>query len=209
VVSLVPVVRRRILQFFHLVLVVVLSSASLVRSQASATVLLGVDFDAQCAEADRIFVGTVRAIESRRNPTAPRYFETIVTFNVDEAVAGTVRDTVSLRFAGGQIGDERQSIDGMPEFTSGERYIVFMAPDHDPPLASSVVGFNQGLYTVISRVESAGPRAIVRDRLGHPLDTRALSDRASAAMRAETTVEPGLDDFLSAIRAVRSSAPPR
>jgi hypothetical protein len=170
--------------------------------RADATVLRAVDFDTQSVSANRIFVGEVIAVESRRKPDAPRYFETIVTFRVDEPVAGTMPPTLPLRFSGGQVGDLRQSIDGMPEFAVGERYVVFLEPDQDPPLVSPIVGFNQGLYRVVA--ESAGggvERTVVRDYSGRSL-TAGSAARAAAARSADGT-EPSLDAFLTAIRAAR------
>lgn len=174
---------------------------------AAATVVLPMDFDTQCASAARIFVGTVRAVESRRNPAAPRYFETLVRFAVDEVVAGDAEAEITLRFAGGTIGDERQSIDGMPEFRVGERYVVLADRDDDSPLVSPLVGFNQGLYRVVpapgapSETAAARARLLVRDRAGRPL-------AGTTAAAGEVAAEPGGDgptlaDFLAAVRAAR------
>jgi hypothetical protein len=162
---------------------------------SDATVILGVSFEAQSASADRIFVGEVQAVESRPAPSAPRYFETLVTFRVDQPVAGGLPATLVLRFSGGQIGDLKQWIDGMPEFAVGERYVVFLEPDQTPRLVSPIVGFNQGLYRV---VDAAG-EAVVRDARGQRLEANVAPGMARAAAGGD----PRLADFLAAIREAR------
>jgi hypothetical protein len=151
---------------------------------------------AQAAEADRIFVGTVTAITSRPKAAAPRYFETVVRFSVEDAVAGGLPATVELTFSGGEVGGIRQRVDGMPELAVGERYVVMLEPDQDPPLVSPFVGFNQGLYRVVGESRAS---AVVRDRGGRPL----APDAVPAAARASGG-EPTLDAFLETLRAARS-----
>jgi hypothetical protein len=177
---------------------------------ARATVVQTVSFDAQCATADRIFVGAVRAVESRRNAARPRYFETLVTFGVEEVVDGSVPPVLELRFTGGRVGDVVQSIDGMPEFAVGERYVVFADANGEPPLVSPIVGFNQGLYRVVREESGGGLRDLVRDRVGAPLaDSKAAYGSAvvpgagPSGGPGTVAAEPELDAFLAAIRAAR------
>lgn len=176
----------------------------LTATTARATIVRALDFGEQCAQAETVVVGTVRDVVSRRMPANPSFFETVVTLAVDEAVVGTASAALTLRLAGGEIGAIRQSIDGMPEFAPGERYVVFLDREQDPPLVSPITGFNQGLY----RIERAAGADVVRDRLG-----RALPETATAALRAARgaagatpearPAEPALADFLAAVRAVR------
>ena len=166
---------------------------------ATATVVQRLDFDAQASAADRIFVGTVRAIDMRRNSRVPRFFETVVTFAVEETVAGAVPAEVQVRLSGGTIGGERQSIDGMPDFAVGERYVVMLDAERNRPLVSPFVGFNQGLYRVVR--EPGAERSLVRDRRGRPLGTFPAATRQPQA--AAAAVEPELESFLTMIRAAR------
>jgi hypothetical protein len=168
---------------------------------ARATVVQRIAFDDQAVAADRIFVGTVREIEVRPSARAPRYFETIVTFAVDEVVAGAAPTTVSVRLSGGTIGHERQSIDGMPEFAVGEHYVVMLDADHDPPLVSPFIGFNQGLYRVVADRDG---RTLVRDRRGRPLDASTLQAIGRTAQTAAAGAEPELASFVTRIRSVRA-----
>jgi hypothetical protein len=171
---------------------------------AAATVLVAMDFAEQCVAADRVFVGTVRAVESRRIAAAPQYFETLVTFAVEETVVGAVQPEVVLRFAGGEVGGVNQSIDGMPDLRAGERYVVLIDADHEPPLVSPIVGFNQGLYRAVTEDGPGGRRSVVRDRAGRPLAAGAFGPRAPAGRDSGAApAEPELADFLAAVRAVR------
>jgi hypothetical protein len=150
---------------------------------------------AQATSADRIFVGLVSAVTSRPKANAPKYFETVVRFEVEDTVAGSVPATIELTFSGGEVGGILQRVDGMPTFTVGERYVVLLEADHDPPLVSPVVGFNQGLYRVVG---GSRANAVVRDRAG-----RALAGEAASAARAAAATDPTLDEFLDTLRAAR------
>ena len=171
-----------------------------------ATTILAMSFAEQCSGAASVVVGTVREVVSQRSPTAPSFFETLVTISVDDVVAGSAPAEVTLRLAGGEVGAVRQSIDGMPEFARGERYVVFLERDQDPPLISPITGFNQGLY----RIERADGRDIVRDRAGRALSERTIAalavggaERRQGDVSSQGAAAPSLDAFVSAIRAAR------
>lgn len=181
-----------------------------VPATVGATTVLAVPFAEQCSGAESIVVGTVREVTSRRSPLTPSSFETLVTLAIDEVVAGNAPPRLTLRLAGGEIGAVRQSIDGMPEFAVGERYVVFLDRDHEPPLISPITGFNQGLY----RIERADDGDVVRDRAGRVLSAEAVAAlgaggaerRASAVAPSGsigTSAAPSLEAFVSAIRAAR------
>jgi hypothetical protein len=183
---------------------IVLAAVVGVAPRAHATVLTPMDFTEQCKHAERIFVGSVRSIESRRNPSAPLYFETLVTFAVEQTVAGASVPEVQLRFSGGTVDGMRQVIEGMPEFTVGERYVVLANGAGERPSISPITGFNQGLYRV--EAPAGAPRALVRDRLGQPLREAwsAAGIGIPDALRSNTAAdEVELSTFLRAIEAAR------
>jgi hypothetical protein len=163
---------------------------------ATATTVEGIATSTQAATADRIFVGTVTTITSRPRAAAPKYFETVVRFSVEDAVAGSLPATVELTLSGGDVGGVRQRVEGMPEFAVGERYVVLLEADQYPPLTSPLVGFNQGLYRVVGESRAT---AVVRDRRDRPL----ASDVAPTGARRATS-DPTLDDFLDTLRAAHS-----
>ena len=115
------------------VVVLVALAVGTTGSPAAATTVEGMATAAQAATADRIFVGTVTAVTSRPKAAAPKYFETVVRFSVEDAVAGSLPATVELTLSGGEVGGVRQRVEGMPEFVVGERYVVLLEADQDPP----------------------------------------------------------------------------
>ena len=183
---------------------ILLTLAVAVAPPAQATVLTAMDFAEQCKHAERIFVGSVRAVESRRNPSAPLYFETLVTFAVEQTVTGPSVPEVQLRFSGGTVDGARQSIDGMPEFAVGERYVVLANGAGERPAVSPIIGFNQGLYRVDA--PAGATRVFVRDRLGQPLRDAwpAAGVGVPDALRtAAAADEVELGAFIRAIQAAR------
>ena len=187
----------------HALALLVSMAAFAVVTPAAATVVKSVDLATQAATADRIFVGTVTAVTSRPNAAAPSYFETIVSVTVEESVAGSGSSTVDLRLSGGEIGGIKQRIEGMPEFAVGERYVIFVESERQPPLTSPIVGFNQGLYRVVGETRAG---AVVRDRAGRRLaGGGAPGDAAAASITSDE--EPTLDAFLARVRAARQPSP--
>ena len=165
-----------------------------------ATTVENVTTTAQAATADRIFVGTVRSVLSRPKATAPKFFETVVGFDVEDVVAGSVPAHLDLTFSGGEVGGILQRVDGMPRFAVGERYVVLLEADQQPRLASPLVGFNQGLYRVVGASRAS---AVVRDRSGQPLPATGTQGEGVAAS-ARSAAEPSLDQFLDTLRAARA-----
>lgn len=162
---------------------------------ASATTVVGMSAAAQATSADRIFVGTVTTVVSRPVAAAPKYFETVVRFQVEETVAGTVPATVEITLSGGEMGGIRQRVEDMPELAVGERYVVLLEAEQTPRLTSPFVGFNQGLYRVVG---DALATAVVRDRKG-----RALANDAVPAGARSAGSDPPLGAFLATLRAAR------
>ncbi|MEO6028217.1 MAG: hypothetical protein ABIR79_15240 [Candidatus Binatia bacterium] len=165
-------------------------------ARTRATTMATMPTEAQAVAADRIFVGTVLSVVSQPKADRPKYFETVVRWYVEETVAGTPKQTVTTTFSGGEVGGVRQRVDGMPEIRIGERYVVMLAADQDPPLVSPLIGFNQGLYRVdgVSRAET-----VVHDRNG-----RSLAGSVMPAAARGRGGDPTLDDFLAALRAARA-----
>ncbi len=167
----------------------------MVARPARATMVAHLSTAAQATAADRIFVGTVASVTSRRKAARPQWFETVVRFTVEETVAGTIPADVELVYSGGEVDGIRQRVDGMPALAVGERYIVLLEPEQTPPLVSPFVGFNQGLYRVLG---DGRAHAVVRDRQGRTLANDAVPAEARAA-----GADPTLDTFLDALRAAR------
>ncbi len=165
----------------------------LIGSHAQATTVIAKDFNALCNEADLIFVGTVDRVASHWADEQQRAIETEVTFTDVQALYGTSSGAVSLRFGGGEVGDVREEVAGMPVFTPGKRYVIFA---RNGTAISPIVGFNQGALEVADGadgpvVHSAGGLPVTR------LDGQTLVREVRPGDFAKAIP---LNDFLDAVR---------
>ncbi|MDP8224835.1 MAG: hypothetical protein P9L99_15860 [Candidatus Lernaella stagnicola] len=144
----------------------------------AALLALGVTFAAarpafmnikqMAAEADVVFVGTVRQITEEPNdaglPT------TVVGFDIGQVLKGKSQladpSVVELRFAGGADGARRLRVSHVPRFAVGERLVVFTRYDGQA-YASPIIGLNQGLFRV--KTEPATGKDYVVDYGGNAL----------------------------------------
>jgi hypothetical protein len=78
---------------------------------------------------------------------------TFVTFQVEEALKGGVRNgELTLRFHGGLVGDEAVVVVGMPEFTVGQKYLLFVRGNGTS--AFPIIGWRQGQFRFTREPES-------------------------------------------------------
>lgn len=73
---------------------------------------------------------------------------TQVTLAVETEIFGSAGRTVTFRVAGGDDGDLRVMVHGMPEFQLDKRYLVFLGPRFQQT-AVPIVGVNQGYFEVV------------------------------------------------------------
>ena len=161
--------------------------------RAEATVVIAKDFDALCAEAQLIFVGTVASTRSQWSDPQKQAIETVVTFTDLTWLRGGPQAQVELRFGGGEMDGMREAVAGVPDFQVGERRVVFA---HDGHFVSPIVGFNQGLFRVVDGAD--GPVVLDADGkavtgVGRAALQRGASDDRTAALP--------LDSFLARVRA--------
>jgi hypothetical protein len=146
--------------------------------------------------AQRIFVGNVVAVDSFRADRRgnPR-IRTRVTFSVDETLRGSGMVTV-LEFLGGTVGDLTLEVADQPQFSVGERYVVF-ALDGDQ-WVNPVVGATQGLLRVSRDARDGTARVLTAGRA--PLASVTAIGRAPLRV-SRTMSEPMLlPVFIDAIR---------
>jgi len=166
--------------------------AVVVAPRAGATVVVAKDFGALCAEADLIFVGTVASTQSRWSDPQRQAIETVVTFADLTWLRGGPQATVELRFGGGELEGLRESVAGVPQFTVGERRVIFAHAGH---YVSPLVGFSQGQFRVVDGAD--GPVVLDADGKavtgvgGAALQRGAVEDRPAALP---------LDAFLARVR---------
>ena len=168
----------------------------------AATSVLPISLQRMAAAADVIFHGTVIDNRVERDPASGNA-ATYTTFEVTELVKGKTGATHTIKQIGGELpgGGMRQIIHGVPRFSPGQEYVVFLPKASSLGFASPI-GLKQGRFEV-SRIN--GQAAIV--------DRRAMAATGAAPLELPEIpggVETGLpetrgvalEDFLQSVRAM-------
>jgi hypothetical protein len=115
---------------------------------------LPLDLSEISKEADIIADVTVQTTNSYwTSPTGVKSIHTLVNFTVNQMLKGKPSQTLALEFLGGRVGDRALQVPGIPEFSSGERYIVFSyAPEK--AIACPILGLDQGALRIVHDNES-------------------------------------------------------
>ena len=168
---------------------------------ARATTVLEKSFAALVQEAEIIAVGSVTAIAAEWDADREAPF-TLVTFSNLDILKGAAATPLTLRFLGGPTPDGTiLQIAGVPQFTIGERNVLFVAGnDH---YAVPLVGIWQGVYRVV--FDSTRGVDTIQTHAGQPLTTlppgppggqQALSDDSiTAALSASPQDGMSLETF--------------
>lgn len=201
--------------------------AALVAAYAAATTYLELDPSSLALSADFILVGEVSGSESELRDGDPW---TTVTFAVeewllhapgedgrnDDAPSGAEEAParLELAFLGGEAGDERLVVAGIPTFEVGERLLLFALAQ--PGLASPVVGVNQGAFSLDARGARAadgrylsareGGLALTED--GSPLDELLVSVEQLLELGVAPAPSPGDPDADASAEAPPTGAAP-
>jgi hypothetical protein len=113
---------------------------------AGATTYEPVTFDELVTRADVIFVGEVTDVRPFPLDTPDgTIVKTRVIFRVSDPISGTTNILEVLDFFGGEWGDLGMAIEGMPEFSVGDRRVVFASRGRS---INPIVGFTQGLLQI-------------------------------------------------------------
>ena len=105
-------------------------------------------FDELVAQADQILVGTVSKIQSfwGEGRGANTIFSNIHLIDLEQ-VKGQLSDTqYTLKIVGGIVGDQAQFYPGLPQFVSGQRYLLFIK--NNDRVMFPIAGIHQGMYRV-------------------------------------------------------------
>lgn len=168
-----------------------LLSLLLLATPATATVLLPADFSTVVTGADLIVAGRVVDVRAQLADGA-RTIESVVTVAVQESVKGMTGSQVTFRVPNGQLGRYRRVTVGAPEFSEGDRVVVFLR-GRGPDLPT-LFGLSQGVY----RVMGDGATAIVT-----PPAVLARGVGAERVVRGDPARRPlALPMFLAQVRAV-------
>ena len=119
---------------------------------ASATTYPPVTFNDLVTRADVIFIGEVTDVRPFPLDTPDgTIIKTRVIFRVTDPIWGTTNILEVFDFFGGEFGGISMVIAGMPEFTVGDRRVVFASRERS---INPIVGFTQGLLQI--RPDSSG-----------------------------------------------------
>lgn len=150
------------------------------------------------------FEGTCIGNRTERDP-ATNMVVTYTTFAVKEVLKGEIGDTYEIKQIGGKLDDGQPvfNVPGVPKFTVGGDYVVFLAGVSSSGF-SSPIGLAQGRFVVL-------PNAAAGARVTNGRDFRALTAdlpaatlpaaAAAARMAPQPVQELGLDDFKQMVRA--------
>lgn len=116
---------------------------------AGATTVLPLYLDEMIASSAIAFEGTCVENRTERDP-GTNFVVTYTTFAVREALKGEVAMTHVIKQIGGRLPDGTSdfNIQGVPKFTPGEEYVVFLAGVSSAGF-SSPIGLSQGKFTVV------------------------------------------------------------
>ncbi|HEY0946757.1 MAG TPA: hypothetical protein VGD81_15865 [Opitutaceae bacterium] len=150
----------------------------LAAAAALATTVRPPDFDQLVGHADTILQGEVTAVRSEWTGEGERRrIVTHVTVRIAEALVGESHaETIELTLLGGQVGAERLTVAGMPEFRVGDRDILFVQGNGRQLCPLVAMGYGRylvaddpagGAEPIIARVNGVPLTSV--DEVGLPL----------------------------------------
>ncbi|WP_148218193.1 hypothetical protein [Opitutus terrae] len=174
---------------------------------ATAMSVRAPSFAALVAESSTIVRARVVSVDSRKVPTpAGDAIKTFVTLEVARPLKGAADRTVTLSFLGGQVGDERWEIPGMPQFTPGsEEYLFITTGSRICPL----VGAAHGRYRILP-APATGQPYVARDNyapLAQVADVSRPLDAAAPAPDPSHALSPARFEQLIAGELSRTTRP--
>ena len=112
---------------------------------SSATTLFYKSFNDLMKEADGVVSGHVVSVNSQYNANKEIY--TFVTLDQLEVLSGSYQDsTLTIRLKGGKVENDISHVIGSPEFTEGERVILFLNGNGKNMVP--LVGWTQGVFRI-------------------------------------------------------------
>lgn len=137
---------------------VLLAACGLVGS-AAATTFVPMDDATLQTTSDLVVSGTVTAIETMRG-APPGSLHTYVHVHIDEVLQGRIdSESLVLREPGGRLGGTTEWVFGAPEFSVGERAVLFLVRNPDGTLRTNQMAL--GKYTIT--FDGSGRPAATRD----------------------------------------------
>ncbi len=164
--------------------------ALLAAPSAPAATLVYLPFEEQVDRAEVVAVGRVAGKESRWDDNRTVIL-TRVRFTVEEAVKGEPGAELAISVLGGTVGEISQSVQGVPEFVDGRRYVLFL--ERLPQGGEfRVLGLSQGSYPVATDRQGSSR---VGPSLAAAGDTQFIGGKPTEQSGGQT-----LPEFLARIR---------
>jgi hypothetical protein len=165
---------------------------------ANATTVIPPTFEQLVQQAELIFQGTVTDVRSVwEGEGAQRHIETYVTFQVGDAIKGSVVGTYTIKLLGGTVGDDTLVITDVPKFQVGDHDILFV--EHNGQQFVPLVGIMYGRFRVQHDDQTGSD--IVLNNEGEPLrDPTQLGRDEKAATAADAGAAISSEQFKSAIK---------
>ena len=129
------------------VVMTLLLTCPFVLENSSATTVVPVTTEDLARDADAIVIGSVTAITSAWRDAESRIV-TYIALSLDDVLKGAPRRQLTIRQAGGTLGDLHAGIDGSPEFEVGERVFLFL--HRNPDGTARVAHLYQGKFSLVS-----------------------------------------------------------
>ena len=150
---------------FLLIMIIFLGSVH----TTHASTVIPMDLMTMVRYSDRIFAGTVTAIEPYWTPSHNTIITQVTFSHLTYAKGDYLRTSITLNLRGGRVGSDEIIIDGMPQFAVGQRYITFCSNDlgSDANYYLPISGLFQGHFVIFS--EDSGQPNTVHDWLRRPL----------------------------------------
>jgi len=165
---------------------------------ANATTVIPPTFEQLVQQAEFIFQGTVTDVRSVwEGEGAQRHIETYFTFQVGDAIKGSVVGTYTIKLLGGTVGDDTLVITDAPKFQVGDHDILFV--EHNGQQFVPLVGIMYGRFRVQHDDQTGSD--IVLNNEGEPLrDPTQLGSDEKAATAADAGAAISSEQFKSAIK---------
>lgn len=174
---------------------------ALAAGPAAATVTAALDVRELVAQADHVVVG--RVVSQHAHWDARRRIVTDVTVEVEQSMKGAAEgERIVVRRLGGAIGDLGMRVAGEPDFTDGERAVLFAARSGG---LLRPVGMSQGVLPI--RVDPRGREMVLPGGQGLALVRPVQGNRlvtAPAALIGPRPLEDVLDDIRRAVEEARA-----
>ena len=178
--------------------------------QAAATSVLPVSLQRMAKSAETIFHGTAIGNEVRLDQASGRV-ATYTTFKVIEVIKGSPGATHTIKQIGGQLpgSNVRQVIHGVPRFTVGEEYVIFLPKASSLGFASPI-GLVQGKFdvrrhsgdTLVSNGRSLAALMKTTPQQASPNGPSALASKRAPVLNSieGQPASARLSDFMQAVR---------